>query len=156
EKRGKYDEALQLLRHIHEHHLARPSLFLQTAGLLIKLHRWDEAEAAYLRALSLDPDNPHAHLGMARMYLRRREHELATQAALEAMQRLYHFPMAHFLLGVALTGLHDYQRAAMALRTALAQNPNFPQAHLRLAWLLRRRLRDPATADEHIRLYYEL
>jgi len=52
--------------------------------------------------------------------------------------------------------MKDYQRAADAFRAALELNPNFPQAHLRLALLLKRRLNQPQAAGEHLRLYREL
>jgi tetratricopeptide (TPR) repeat protein len=148
-------EALELLQRVQEAHLARPGLFLQTADLYLKLRRWDEAEQTYAKALSVDPDNPHAHIGMSRMALRRRDFVGAAQSALDALQRLYHYPMAHFLLGVALTRLKQLPRAAEALRAALALNPNFPQAHLRLAVILRR-LGDSSAAAEHRRLFQQL
>jgi predicted AlkP superfamily phosphohydrolase/phosphomutase/tetratricopeptide (TPR) repeat protein len=149
-------EALEMLQRVQDTQVARPGLFLQTAELYIKLRRWDDAEQTYVKALSVDPDNPLAHLGMCRTALRRRDFQKAAQSALDSLQRLFHHPMAHFLLGVSLIGLRDYARAADALRAALTLNPNFPQAHLRLAWLLRRRLNDPAGSDEHFRLFYEL
>ena len=68
--------ALELLGRVQQAHLARPGLFLQTADLYMKLGRWDEAEQTYAKALTVDPDNPHAHVGMSRLALRRR----ATQA----------------------------------------------------------------------------
>src|ERR1051326_1814155 len=68
---GRPAEALELLERVQEAHLARPGLFLQTADLYLKLGRWQEAEQTYAKALSVDPDNPHAHVGMSRMALRR-------------------------------------------------------------------------------------
>jgi predicted AlkP superfamily phosphohydrolase/phosphomutase/tetratricopeptide (TPR) repeat protein len=151
----EYEEALELLTKVQEAHLVRPGLLLQTADLFVKLGRWEEAEQTYAKALTIDPDNPHAHLGVCRSALRQGEYAAAARSALETLQRLYHFPMAHYLLGVALTRLKDFTRAAQAFRMALTLNPNFPQAHLRLAWLLRRRLGDPKAADEHVRLFRE-
>jgi predicted AlkP superfamily phosphohydrolase/phosphomutase/tetratricopeptide (TPR) repeat protein len=151
-----YGEALESLQKVQDAHLARPGLFLQTAELYREMGHWDEAEQAYAKALSVDPDNPHAHLGMCRVALRRRKFSIAAQSALECLQRLYHYPMAHFLLGVALTGLKKYGRAAEAYRVALSLNPNFPEAHLRLAILLQRRLHDPAGAVEHLRIFREM
>ncbi|HEV2447035.1 MAG TPA: tetratricopeptide repeat protein, partial [Candidatus Sulfopaludibacter sp.] len=151
----RWGEALTALQRVTEAHLARPGLFLQTADLYARLRQWEEAERVYAKALEIDPDNPHAHVGMCRMALRRRDYTAATQSALDGIQRLYHYPVAHFLLGIALSGLGHYERAAEAYRVALALNPNFPQAHLRLAGLLRR-LNDPAGAEEHMRLFREL
>jgi predicted AlkP superfamily phosphohydrolase/phosphomutase/tetratricopeptide (TPR) repeat protein len=147
--------ALECLGRVRQAHLARPALFLQSAELYGRLNRWEEAAETYTKALELDPDNPHAHLGMCRVYLRRRDYSSAAQSALDCLQRLYQFPMAHFLLGVALAGARDYKRSAEALRVAVRLNPNFPQAHIRLAWLLKHKLKDPAGAETHLQLYRE-
>jgi predicted AlkP superfamily phosphohydrolase/phosphomutase/tetratricopeptide (TPR) repeat protein len=151
-----YGEALESLQKVQDAHLARPGLFLETGELYRKMGHWDEAEQAYGKALGVDPDNPHAHLGMCRVALQKRHNSAAAQSALECIQRLYHYPMGHFLLGIALARLKNYARAADAFRVALSVNPNFPQAHLRLAFLLQRRLNDPAGAAEHLKTYREM
>jgi len=152
----RYAEALESLERVKEAHLARPGLFLQTAELYGKLRRWRDAEQVYDKALEIDPDNPYAYAGKCRMALRRRHFADASQSALDALQRLYHYPHAHFLLGVSLAGMGNYQGAADALRVALSLNPNFPEAHRRLALLLSRRLHDEAGAREHRRLYRQI
>jgi predicted AlkP superfamily phosphohydrolase/phosphomutase/Tfp pilus assembly protein PilF len=154
--RKQWAQALDALGRIRQAHLVRPGLFLQTAALYQSLRQWDDAEAMYRKALDLDPDNPHAHIGICRAALRRRDYRAAAQSALYGLQRLYHHPVGHFLLGVALAGMGRYDRAADAFRAALSLYPNYRQAHLRLAYLLKRRLDDPAAAAEHFRLYREL
>lgn len=148
----RYAEALASLEKVTAAHLVRPGLFLQTADLYLKLRRWSEAEQVYKKALTIDPDNAHAHLGLCRMALRRRQFEKAAQSAIDALQRIYNYPLAHFLLGMALIGMKDYPRAAESLRAAISYNPNFPEAHRRLAILLEKRLGDPASALEHRKL----
>ena len=64
----------------------------------------------YSRALAIDPDNTQAHLGIARLALRRREYQRAADSAGEALRRLYFSPMAHFLQGVAFVGLVNSSR----------------------------------------------
>jgi predicted AlkP superfamily phosphohydrolase/phosphomutase/tetratricopeptide (TPR) repeat protein len=152
----KWGEALDCLGRVEQAHMARPGLFLQTAALYQKLKQWEDAERMYQRALSVDPDNPHAHIGMCRAAIRRRDFAAAAQSALDGLQRLYHNPVGHFLLGVSLVGLGDYERARDAFETALSLNPNFRQAHLRLAYLFKRRLHDDARAAEHFRLFREM
>jgi tetratricopeptide (TPR) repeat protein len=152
----RYAEALESLERVKEADMARPGLFLQTADLYGKLGRWRDAEQVFEKALEIDPDNPHAHVGKCRMALRRRRYAAAAQSALDALQRLYHYPRAHFLLGMALAGMKDYEHAADALRAAISLNPNFPEAHRRLALILRRRLNDEEGAREHERLYRQM
>ena len=76
----------------------------------------------------------------------------AAHSALDALQRTYHYPLAHFLLGRALVGMKEYERAAEAFRAAISFNPNFPEAHARLAGLLEKHLGDTESAREHRRL----
>ncbi len=148
----RYAEALAVLERVTEAHLVRPALFLQTADLYIRSRRWRDAQRVYEQALAIDPDNAQAHIGVCRMALRRRNFSVAAHSALDALQRIHHSPLAHFLLGLALAGLKEYARAAEAFRTAISFNPNFPEAHARLAGLLEKHLGDPESAREHRRL----
>jgi tetratricopeptide (TPR) repeat protein len=88
--------------------------------------------------------------------LRRKRWEPALEHALNCLQRLHHYPVAHFLLGVALTGLEDYARAADAFRVAISLNPNFPAAHRRLADLLDEKLGDHEAAVAQRRLFLQI
>ncbi len=150
----RYAEALAAFERVTE--LVRPGVFLQTAELYLRLGRWREARQVYEQAIEIDPDNAHAHLGLSRMALWRREFSVAAQSALDALQRVYRYPQAHFLLGRALARMKDYERAAEAFRAALSFNPNFAEAHIRLAALLENHLGDPESAREHRRLALEM
>ena len=145
----RYAEALAALERVTEAHLVRPGLFLQTADLYLRLRRWRDAQQVYEKALAVDPDNAHAHIGLCRMALRRRKFSAAAQSALDALQRIHHYPLGHFLLGLALAGMKEYDRAAEAFRAAISFNPNFPEAHVRLAALLEKRFGDLESAREH-------
>lgn len=148
----RYAEALAALERVAESHLVRPGLLLQTADLYLRLQRGRDAQQVYEKALAIDPDNAQAHVGLCRMALRRRQFRTAARSALDALQRSYHDPLAHFLLGRALAGMKDYGRAVEAFRAAISFNPNFPEAHVRLAGLLEKRLGDVESAREHRRL----
>src|SRR5208282_4604136 len=93
----RYPEALAALERVTEAHLVRPGLFLQTADLYLRLGRWRDAQQVYEKALAIDPDNAHAYMGVCRMALRRRNFGVAVHSALDALQRVYHYPEAHFL-----------------------------------------------------------
>ncbi len=141
----RYAEALVVLESV-------PGASLQTAELYLRLRRWSDAQRVYEEALAIDPDNAHAHLGVCRVALGRRKFGVAAQSALDALQRVYHDPLAHFLLGRALAGMKEYERAAEAFRAAISLNPNFPEAHVRLAAVLDKHLNDAGSAREHRRL----
>jgi tetratricopeptide (TPR) repeat protein len=147
-----YPEALAELERVTEAHPLRPGLLLQTADLYLRLGRRRDAQQVYEKALAIDPDNANAHIGLCRIALMRRRFSVAARSALDALQRIHHYPLAHFLLGCALTGMREYGRAAEAFRAAISFNPNFPQAHLRLAALLEKQLGDAESACEHRRL----
>jgi tetratricopeptide (TPR) repeat protein len=148
----RYADALAALERVTEAHLVRPGLFLQKADLYLRLGRPREARQVHEQALAIDPDDVQAYIGLCRMALRRREYGAAAHSALDVLQRTYGDPLAHYLLGRALAGMREYARAAEAYRAAISFNPNFPQAHARLAALLDPHLGDPAGAAEHRRL----
>lgn len=148
----RYAEALDSLERVTDANLLRPGLFLQKADLYLRLGRPGEARQVYEEALGIDPDNAQAHIGLCRMALRQREYGAAVQSALDALERVYSDPLAHYLLGRALAGVKEYARAGEAYRAAISINPHFPQAHARLAALLEQYLGDSAAAVEHRRL----
>jgi predicted AlkP superfamily phosphohydrolase/phosphomutase/tetratricopeptide (TPR) repeat protein len=148
----RYGEALDALERVTEAHLVRPGLLLQTAELYLRQHRRREARQVYEKALQIDPDNAGAHLGLCRMALRRKQFNLAAQHALDAVDRHYQHPPAHFVLGQALAGMGEYARAAEAFRAAISLNPNYPEAHARLAALLGTHLGEADLAREHRKL----
>jgi predicted AlkP superfamily phosphohydrolase/phosphomutase/tetratricopeptide (TPR) repeat protein len=147
----RYPEALAALERVTEGQM-QPAILLQTAHLYMRLHRWRDAQQIYEQALAIDPDNANAHLGVCRVALRRRKFNAAADSALDALQRIHDSPPAHFLLGLALTGMKEYEQAAAAFRAAISFNPHFPEAHLRLAALLEKHLDDNECAREHRRL----
>jgi predicted AlkP superfamily phosphohydrolase/phosphomutase/tetratricopeptide (TPR) repeat protein len=152
----RHAEALVMLERVREGHLARPGLFLEIADLYIRLRRWHDAKQVYKEALAADPDNAQAYIGLCRIALRQRKFGVAAQAALDALQRTYYDPLAHFLLGRALAGGKQYERAAQAFRAAIAFNANFPEAHVRLARLLEEHLGDSESAREHRQLSHSM
>lgn len=147
----KYPEALTALERVIETQSAPPSLLLQTGDLYLKLRRLTDAQAIYEKLLADDPDNAPAYLGLCRVALRQRKYDCAVDSALSAVERSYHDPQAHFLLGRALAGAKQCRRAADAFHAALSFNPHFPEAHRLLAVLLKR-LGDENGAREHRRL----
>jgi len=148
----RYDEALAALEQVTASRRARPELLLDTADLYLRLRRVAEARETYERALAMDPDSVQARIGLCRIALRSGEFGGAARLALDALERTYHDPLPHFLLGRALAGMREYRRAAEAFRAAISINPNFPQAHARLAMLLQDHLGDGESARVHRRL----
>ncbi|HMV18023.1 MAG TPA: alkaline phosphatase family protein [Zoogloea sp.] len=156
---GRHDEALAHLLKAERADPGRPGLLVQIGEAHLAVHRWDEAEAAFRRALAADALSPYAHLGVARALLPRRARaEEAVEAALDSIRLLYQNPLAHYVLGLGLLRLRQFFMAADAMRTALALNPNFVRAHRVLARFYRLgtgehdKARAHLEAIQHIRL----
>ncbi len=154
---GRFEEALALFRRAAKADPSRPGLHLQLGEALLRLHRHTEAEAAYRKALAIDPLNAHAHLGLARALLPQRRPEPAAEHALETVRLHHHYPLAHYVLGLALLRLGKVTEAERALRVAVTQNPNFLRAHRVLARLYHRHIPNQGVRMlEHLRLCREI
>ncbi|MDX1419457.1 MAG: alkaline phosphatase family protein [Rubricoccaceae bacterium] len=128
---------------------------LRRADALLRLQRFDEATQSFEGVLASDPDNARAWNGLAKAHIGRKAYEPAAEAAFAAIGRLYHYPEAHFHLGVAMTRLGWAERAATAFQIALTQRPGYALAHRWLARLYKDYLRQPAEAARHWKAYQE-
>ena len=143
------DEALERLKRAEKAEPRLPYLHLQIGFIYLRLKRWVDAERTFEKALDIDPDNAQAHLGLCQSLLPRRKNLDAAEEALTAVGLLYHYPQAHFNLGVALHRIGFLDRAIEALQVALSQHPHFIEAHRRLAYIYKVRLKDPERAGHH-------
>ena len=153
---GQGEEALTALQRAEKADPSRPDIYLQIGEAYLRMKRWADAERAFQRASHIDTDNPHAYLGLARTLLAQRKSRLAIDEALKAVGLLYQHSYAHYVLGVALHRTGRVEKAVEALEVAVALNPNFPEAHARLAQIYRRRLNQPDKAEEHRNFMREL
>ena len=131
---GKPEQALDAFRNagqVHAHNT--PSLYQRVGDTLLRLEKWTEAEAQFLRILALDPVNAAAHVGLSQCHLNRRRPARALREAMAAIGLVFHNPFAHYLCGMALRRLRQPRKAQKAFETALSQNPVFPEAHAELA-----------------------
>jgi tetratricopeptide (TPR) repeat protein len=143
----RFGEALRCFESVSETQGDRPEIHLQSGQVLARMGQWSAARQAFERALAIDRDNPHALAGLARVSLAERRFEEAAGFALGAVQRVYQYPLAHFVLGLALFRLQHSERAVAAWETAVRLKPDFWAAHVRLArWF---RHREPARSQWH-------
>ena len=150
--RADSPRALELLELAAESNTEVPGYHLQMGDTYLKLERGADAERSYRRALELDPDRAHAHLGLCRIHLLRKEPRAALKAITRAITLKFHFPTAHYYMADVKRRLRDFVGAIAALEQALRQNPNFAEAHLLLARIYKHRLGDPETAAGHYRM----
>jgi predicted AlkP superfamily phosphohydrolase/phosphomutase/tetratricopeptide (TPR) repeat protein len=104
---------------------------------LLKLHRWEDCQQACRTTLEEDPHNALAHIGLARCALHLDQPEDAVDYALAATGFQYGNPRGHFLLGVALVTLKQWDAAMQALSLATQLSPRFYPAWHYLSQALR-------------------
>lgn len=153
------DRPLDALAHLKKAEAAeptRPGLPIQIGEAYLQARRPTDALRAFGHALEIDPLNPHAHLGVARARLRQRLPRQAVEAALESVGLLYHYPLAHHVLGVALARMGRHRDAETAFRTAISLNPNALESHARLLRLYSGPCFDIERAEHHRRQVHAL
>lgn len=133
----------------------QPALYNKLGDVYLKMKLWSDAEKSFNKALSIDQENAEAHLGLCQSFLSLKRNRDAAEKALSAVGLLYHNPKGHFLLGVALHRIGRTYQAIEALKVAISQNPNHYDAHKRLAYIYKHRLKDDEIADKHSQLAKE-
>ena len=86
----------------------------------------DAADAAFRRALALDPGFAAAWEGLAENALRRREDETAVAHAMEALRHIRQMAGAHMVAGIAAARLGRHAEARASFREAAAMRPQQP------------------------------
>lgn len=100
---------------------------------LIRGGELDRAEATLDRAWELDPKNPQAMAGYARLYLARKDADRAARWAKKAVRKRSKRPQYHILYGDALKLQGNDSQARAAWRRALQVDPGNKTARSRLA-----------------------
>jgi tetratricopeptide (TPR) repeat protein len=114
-----------------------PDVYTQIGNAFERLYQWDNAQAAYERAIALDEDNAFALEGLSSIYRRKKLNQETADTALRAVSLLHRLPVAHFNLGVAMARSGEPERAILAFETALRFQPKMVNAHRYLATLHR-------------------
>jgi predicted AlkP superfamily phosphohydrolase/phosphomutase/tetratricopeptide (TPR) repeat protein len=134
---GNPTVALNHLQAAERSGVGHPLLFNQLGRAYLQLERWDDAAAAFQKSLEVEPDNPAAFDGLARVLLERGDPEHAVEKALQAVGLIHFFPEAHFHLGMGLERLGKAREAILAYETALGMGYPPDLLHRRLAELYR-------------------
>jgi Tfp pilus assembly protein PilF len=113
------------------------------------------AEAAFRRALEIEPSSPHGHhlLGVLLKHLGRTEE--ARRHFEQVLRVDGQDPTAHYYLATLLVATHERALAERHLRAALAVEPHLSSALLQLYQVLQREERGPE-GEEFLRLFQEL
>jgi tetratricopeptide (TPR) repeat protein len=126
-QQGDHAAALARLEEVRQRDPSAGGLREQLARTLLKLRRWDEAEAVAREILERDPGYAPAWAIVARCQLHRDDNEACIESSLEAIDLEFNSPMAHVNLGLALARQEQWKDAALALRNAIKLAPaNIP------------------------------
>lgn len=126
-----------------------PGIYTQIGNAYAGLLQWENAKAAYEKAIALDEDNALALQGLSSVYRRQGLNQETVDTALRAVSLLHRLPVAHFNIGVAMARSGDPARAIVAFETALRFQPNMINAHRYLAMLHRNNGGDSEKAAFH-------
>ena len=114
-----YELAFRYLRESARTAPMLPAAWINLGALYSRLHAYDYAESAYLRALAVDANNPSAATNLARLYATLGEHALAEVYR----QRVRHYqeanPYYHYALAQRLYESGRFDSAVDELRRAL-------------------------------------
>ncbi len=155
-RRGDTATALKHLRRAEKGDPRLPGLHSRIGHVYLARQRWVDAQRAFQKALSIDPDDAISHDGLGVAYRRQKRPAEAVKEHMESIARLHYRPQTHIHLGLALAEAGRMRWAARAFNVALEMNPNNPLPHRCLAELYERALKDKAKAAEHRRKADEL
>jgi tetratricopeptide (TPR) repeat protein len=116
---------------------------------------YDRAEAAYRRAIELDPTLANAYTNLGNLMFRRGRTSDAESFYLRALQIDPEQPEAFYNLGFMLYDRGDLAASVLNFRRALRSDPSFADAHFNLAMALTE-LGERDNAKEHWHTYLKL
>jgi tetratricopeptide (TPR) repeat protein len=108
-------------------------VYREQASTLARSKSWDEAIAAYRRAVELDPNDALTHYDLAFALKYKGDTKQAVEEFETAIRLKPGWGEAHYGLGAALYDLHDQAEALKEFRKAVELQPSNAAAHLFLA-----------------------
>jgi predicted AlkP superfamily phosphohydrolase/phosphomutase/tetratricopeptide (TPR) repeat protein len=147
-KRGKYAKALELYEKIEKKSRSL-GIYIQIGTAHLKLNNWLNAEKAFKKVISVNPELAAAHHGLGISYIERKEYDNGINHILESLALNHNNPSAHFLLGRALYELEEYRQASVSLEICLLMSPNMGIARNLLIEIYEKHLHQINKADVH-------
>ena len=130
---GQLDAGLDLLREASGLNPRSSMIHARIGDVHLRLRRWEDARAAYEKAVALDEENAFAHQGLSTVHRHQGDWERTAETAMRAVNLLHRLPQAHFNLGAAFLRAGDLAHARVAFETALRFAPRLAAAHRYLA-----------------------
>ncbi len=146
---GDYETALNLFLKAETTQSGSPGFHFHLGEAYRNLKNYDKAREQCQKVLEIDPNNASAWLGLARIHSSLFENEQGIEMARKALGLNFHLPPAHYCIGVCSTRLQKFDEAIQAFETAISMNPNFAEAHARLARIYGMVMHNDDTAKFH-------
>ena len=147
--RNDFEAALEHLERAGITQSRNPGFQFQVGNVYLGLKRIDDAEKSYLKAVEMDEFHANSIMGLCRTFLEKNQPEKAIEFGRQAIGLKYHFPLGHFFYGCARERVGDSQGAIQSWKTSIEQNPNFAEAHEKLAAMYSKLDLDAEAALEH-------
>ncbi len=94
---------------------------------------YDKAMASLKKAIELSPELLSARLGLADLYVKTQQFDLAEKEANDVLNKKSDVAEAHFILGIAAIGRNQLDAAKTALEKAISLKSDFTDAQYQLA-----------------------
>ena len=154
--RSDFEKALDLLESAEQSKTRNPGFQFQLGNVYLGLNRIDDAKRAYSAALDIDEFYSGALMGLCQTSIKQGDGESAIKFGKQAVALKYFYPLAHYHLGNAKLMMDDIEGARESLNLALEQNPNFVEAHQKLAGIYAKKMGDDVLANRHRKTAKEL
>ncbi len=142
-------EAIAILKKLEDFLPGQRPVLSQLGKAYLQTDDLDTAEEYYEKLLKVDPNDHTAYHGLAVISLRKKAFEKAAGQALKSIELNYHYPNAHFHLGMALTRLELFEDAARAFEVCLRLDPGMGKARNQLIDIYENELNLPESAQRH-------
>lgn len=152
---GLESDVVRLLHFDHDDRSRAYEHYLEGCRLDENEQTYDQAEKAYLKALSLDPTLSNALTNLGNLEYRRDQLEAAEQYYSKALECDPEQPEALYNLGFLHFERGEVDEAVLSFREALKSDPSFADAHFNLAMALEER-GEAAAARPHWEQYLAL
>lgn len=127
------DKAMRLLQISAESFPDSIEVLLDYGRLLNTMGEYEKAHASFLRVTELDPLNAYGFHGMGVSALRTERYEDALSHFLDAIERVYYYPFAHFHLGETFALMNEYESAIRAFHVVETTAPQMQKTY---RWLM--------------------
>lgn len=127
------DKAMTLLKKAETDQPESTEILMELGTLFNNLFETAAARKCFEKIVKNDIDNPYAQHGLGVSYLREEKYEDALEFLLNAIDRSYYYPLAHFHLGETLALMKEYDAAINTFELVRTMTPDLPKVY---RWLL--------------------